>query len=379
MAKQEVQTMDKKEVIQGRDLAVEAAITQAEIREKAKYALAYQRPRDENRCEKRILDAVKLPEFAEMCFYSYPRANKEIFGGSIKLATEIARVFGNFDIDREIVNDEGDTRTIKVTVTDLETNFHSSSTASFKKLVQRKVGDTGVTKWIQVDERDLRELTNRHFSLLTRNCIFDMVPRWFINMVVDKARETVKKHIKKADIAGLRQKMLKEFDSMGIYQADLEKYLGHAFDTTTPEEITELQGILSSIREGVVDRAEYFGPAAKAKEEKQKEKEKPDMTLDQVMAGEVKTETREEPTERGSKEGKTPEASPASDSLGPGDDKIFETFKTDVLSRKTPKEVQEYFKKVRGEAKAMRIGDALMAKMSNFVNDRLRELLKTEK
>jgi hypothetical protein len=206
-----------------------------------------------------------------------------------------------------------------------------------------------------------------------------MVPRWFINMVVDKARETVKKHIKKADIAGLRQKMLKEFDSMGIYQADLEKYLGHAFDTTTPEEITELQGILSSIREGVVDRAEYFGPAAKAKEEKQKEKEKSDMTLDQVMAGEVKTETREEPTERGSKEGKTPEASSASDTLGPGDDKIFETFKTDVLSRKTPKEVQEYFKKVRGEAKAMRIGDALMAKMSNFVNDRLRELLKTEK
>jgi hypothetical protein len=201
-----------------------------------------------------------------------------------------------------------------------------------------------------------------------------MVPRWFINMVVDKARETVKKHIKKADIAVLRQKMLREFDSMGIYQPDLEKYLGHAFDTTTPEEITELQGILSSIREGVVDRAEYFGPAAKAKEEKQKEK--PDMTLDQVMAGEIRTETREEPTEKGLEEGKPPEASPASDSLGPGDDKIFEVFKADVLSRKTPKEVQEYFKKVRAEARAMRIGYVLMGKMSNFVNDRLRELLK---
>ena len=69
-------------------------------------------------------------------------------------------------------------------------------------------------------------------------------------MVVDKAREAVKKHIKKADIAGLRQKMLKEFDSMGIYQTQLETYLGHVFDTTTPEEITQLQGILSSIRGG---------------------------------------------------------------------------------------------------------------------------------
>jgi len=60
MIKQEVQTMDKKEVTQRRDLAVEAAITQAEIREKAKYVLAYQRPRNEDRCEKRILDAVRL-------------------------------------------------------------------------------------------------------------------------------------------------------------------------------------------------------------------------------------------------------------------------------------------------------------------------------
>jgi len=208
-----------------------------------------------------------------------------------------------------------------------------------------------------------------------------MVPRWFINMVVDKARETVKKHIKKADIGALRQRMLKDFDSLGIYQPEIEKYLNHAFDTTTPEEITELQGILSSIREGVVDRAEYFGPAAKKKEEKEKEREKPDMTLDQVMAGEVKTvpgkeQAQGEATERGSEEGKIPEPPPA---VGMGDDRLFEEFKKEVLSKRTAKEVQEYFKKVRGEAKAMRIGDALMAKMSNFVNDRLRELLKAEK
>ena len=120
---------------------------------------------------------------------------------------------------------------------------------------------------------------------------------------------------------------------------------------------------------------EDSGPAAKAKEEK----EKPEMTLNQVMAGEVRTETREEPTEKGLEEGKTPEVSPASNNLGPGDDKIFETFKAEVLSKKTPKEVQEYFKKVRSEAKAMRIGETLMGRMSAFVNDRLRELLKAER
>ncbi len=378
MAKQEVQTMDKKEVTQGRDLAVEAAITQAEISEKMRFFRAIQKPRDEEKCQKRILDSVRLVESAQSYFYSYPRANKEIFGGSINLAKEIARVWGNISIQERVVNDDVRYRTIGTEVTDLETNFHTYKEITFEKVIQRKMAG-GVPQWVQPDERDLLELQQRRFAVLRRNAIFELVPRWFVNMVVEKAREVVKKAIKRTDPKSLRPVLLKEFSAMGIYQADLENYLGHAFDTTTPDELAELQGVLSSIREGVVDRAEYFGPAAKSKEEKEKEKEKPEMTLGQALAGEVRTETREEPTEKGQEEGKSPEASPAFNGLGPGDDKIFETFKAEVLTKKTPREVQEYFKKVRSEAKAMRIGDVLIGKMSTFVNDRLRDLLKETK
>ncbi len=376
MTKQELQTAGKREVVQGRDTGVEAAITQAKTGEELKYWLAAQpgKQRNEDSCQGRILKAVKLVEFAQMCFYSYPRGGKDIFGGSIKLAMEIARAWGNIDIKQRQVNDEADTRTIGVEVTDLETNFHTYKEVTFRKMVQRKQ-ESGATRWVQVDERDLRELENKHYAIITRNAIFELVPRWFVSMIVEKARETVKKNIKKADPKVLRPVLLKEFDAMGIYQADLESYLGHAFDITTPEELAELQGVLSSIREGVVDRSEYFGPAAQQKgkpEEKPKEKE--GMTLDQVMAGEVKPEPE--------KDAPAPEPPPAvsqPETFAPGEEAVYEHFKKEVLSRKTPREVQDHFKQVRAEAKAMRISDALMGKMSNLVNDRLRELLKETK
>jgi hypothetical protein len=338
MAKTEVQTFEKKEIVQDRDLGVESALVRAEIKEKAKYALARQFPRNEEVSKKRILEAVKLPEFAESCYYSYPRANREIYGGSIKLATEMARIFGNIDIDRIIVNaeSEGDTRTLKVYVTDLETNFHSSGEATFKKLIQRKIGIR--TEWIQPDERDLRELTNRHFALLTRNCIFDIIPRWFTNMVVEKARETVKKYVKKADIKVLREKVLREFGSMGIYQ-------------------------------------DYFG--AGAIKPKPEEKKEGDITLDQVLDGEVKHE--------GSKEGPPPstpppiqETSKPSEKELTGDERLLEEFKKALLKCNTAVEVQKYMKEVRASQAAMRISQAVLGQMANLANDRMRELLKKE-
>ena len=387
MAKQELQTVGKKEVVQGRDTGIEAAITQARTGEELKYWLAVGKKRDEDDCQGRILKAVRLVEFAQMCFYSYPRGGKDIFGGSIKLAMEIARVWGNIDIKQREVSDEADTRTIGVEVTDLETNFHTYKEVTFKKMVQRK-SESGATRWVQVDERDLRELENKHYAIITRNAIFELVPRWFVIMVVDKARETIKKNIKKADPRVLRPMLLKEFDAMGIYQANLEKYLGHAFDTTTPEELAELQGVLASIREGVVDRSEYFAPAAQPKGKPEEKPKEQGMTLDQVMEGEVKTEPDKGQPEKAAS---APPATPPEtrklelqerESLPPqdfADEMILDEFKKELASRKTPKEVQEYFKQVRAQAKAMKIGDKLMARMSTAVNDRLRELLKESK
>jgi hypothetical protein len=97
------------------------------------------------------------------------------------------------------------------------------------------------------------------------------------------------------------------------------------------------------------------------------------------MAGKVETETREEPREKGQEEGKTPEASPASDGLAPGDDKILSQFKNRLSECKTAQEVQRYMKEIHRERTAMRLSDGLISKMSTLANDRLRELLKSEK
>ena len=96
MARQELQTMEKKEVVVGRDVGVESAITQAETDERLKYFIATQpkNRRAEVECQARILKAVKLVEFAQMCFYSYPRGGKDIFGALTQhLAAKIAYLF----------------------------------------------------------------------------------------------------------------------------------------------------------------------------------------------------------------------------------------------------------------------------------------------
>ena len=387
MAKQELQTVGKKEVVQGRDTGIEAAISQAQTREENKYLVAFGRPRNEEKCQKRILDSVKLVESAQSYFYSYPRANKEIFGGSINLAKEIARVWGNISIQERVVNDDVKYRTIGVEVTDLETNFHTYKEITFEKAIQRKI-EGGGTRWVQPDERDLLELQQKRFAVLRRNAIFELVPRWFVTMVVEKARETVRKNIRRADPKVLRPTLLKEFDAMGIYQANLEKYLGHAFDTTTPEELAELQGVLASIREGVVERSEYFGTAAQPKGKPEEKPKEQGMTLDQVMEGEVKTEPdKGQPEKPAPASEQAPPAEEAPEPQSPNsvppqdlaDEMILDEFKKELASRRTPKEVQEYFKDIRAQAKAMRIGDKLMGRMSNAVNDRLRELLKESK
>jgi hypothetical protein len=157
----------------------------------------------------------------------------------------------------------------------------------------------------------------------------------------------------------------------------VETYLGHSYSATTIEEITELQGIIRSIRDGVTNRNDYFGPEAPKKRAPQEEKK--DITLDQVLDGEVKHE--------GSKEGPPPSTPPPAqetskpsekESLGPGDERLLEEFKKALLKCNTAVEVQKYMKEVRASQTAMRISQALLGQMANLANDRMRDLLKKE-
>lgn len=241
-----------------RDVTLAAEQQRARTEVEAAYLVAIKRPRDEDRSVNALEKAISRLGFAEDSYYSFPRGNKEVFGPSVNFAREFARVWGNFKYGFHVVHDDEEKRTIEAYAIDLEWNTSSTREASFKKLIQRKDPETGVTRWITPDERDLRELTSRHASIEMRNCILQLCPKDITDSMINQARLSVKSAMKHADIKEIREKAKAAFSEIGIYAEQLEGYLGHPVTEATPEEIAELRGILKAIKDGVATRDEYF-------------------------------------------------------------------------------------------------------------------------
>lgn len=137
--------------------------------------LALKYPRDEDEKRLAIHKACTRPAFIERGLYLFPRGNSEVFGLSIYTAREMARLWGNIEYSCEIVADDDESRKIRAMAWDLQTNTQVTAEDFFRKRHQRKQKDNS-THWVPVDERDLRELTNRYAAYAVRNCILQLIP-----------------------------------------------------------------------------------------------------------------------------------------------------------------------------------------------------------
>ena len=145
-----------------RELSVAGSTAKQQAEIQAAVVMARRYPRDEGMAIDRIKTACKRPAFADAAAYRYPRGKKRdgtpnmIVGPSINLAREMGRCFGNIRVGQDVLRDDDETRLIEAYAWDLETNYRTTEQVQFKKLIYRKKDG-----WVQPDERDLRELTNR--------------------------------------------------------------------------------------------------------------------------------------------------------------------------------------------------------------------------
>ena len=258
-----------------------AAVAQHEIQ--SSFIIARQFPRNEQLAFRRMAEACEFLSFAEKAYYRYKRGSKKdesgrwvdnyVIGPSVYLAREAARLFGNLRVGTEIVRDDEDARQIRAYALDLETNARFSADDEFRKLIQRK--RDGVTQWVIPDERDLRELTNKHAAISERNCILKLVPKYVVDDLVEKAQDAVRAAVEK-NIKGAVEKMQRTFGDIGVKVKDLESKLGHPLSAITADEVTELRGVYSAIRDGQTTWAEYASPDAKP------EREQGSLTLDDL-------------------------------------------------------------------------------------------------
>lgn len=220
-------------------------------------------PRDEEASFLKLTKSCGRPSFADAASYSFPRGRETVSGPSVNLAREAARCWGNIRYGVDQLPTEDGMIHLEAWAMDLESGVKVTAQDRFRKLIPRKTRDGG-TEWREPNERDLRELTNRRGALQLRNCILQLLPVDLIEEALYQCDVTLEKaaagQLGESRETTIR-KLLRAFDALSVSQEMIEAKLGHPVKDVGPEELVELRGIFTSIREGHTSREDHFALA----------------------------------------------------------------------------------------------------------------------
>lgn len=257
------------------------AAAEAEIR--AAVMVAVQMRRNESGAYGRMMEAAQRPSFQDKAVYSYPRGGQKIIGPSVNLAREFARVWGNIRHGFDVVSDDGEYVQVIGYAWDMESNTKSTQGARFRCLVQRK--RDGATKWVVPDERDKRELINKHGAIAQRNALLQVLPRDMVEDIVEACLSNAEKAIRN-DMEAARKKLAKAFGELSIPLGEVEEMIGCELQHMKPDDISQLRQVYASIKDGNTTWRDHHRPP---------KADKPAGSMADLMGGTVQTGKDAEP------------------------------------------------------------------------------------
>jgi hypothetical protein len=219
-----------------------------------KMVLAKRFPRDENAAYAKLMDACKLPALANVAFYTVPRGGQKVTGPSIRLAEEIARVYGNFEYGHRELSRDDKKSEVEVFAWDVENN-----NVSRRQLTVMHVLDTRDGPRKLRDQKDIDDKIANVASKQLRGRILALMPKWMVEAAVEECRKTLAGN-NDIPIADRVRKMTQAFAKFGVTPKHLDGFLGHSLDEVTSEEIADLQGVFNAIKDGA-KISDYFGEA----------------------------------------------------------------------------------------------------------------------
>jgi hypothetical protein len=247
------------EVHRGSEINTDQAMMRAQQEVQGSIIVAKRFPRNEDEAAQALWRTCKRSSFADRAEYKFPRGRKKdennrwvdniVSGPSASLAREAMRLWGNIQAGTEIVRDTEEDRHIRSFAWDMERNSRKVAETSFRKLIQRKDKESGETRWVAPDERDLRELTNKHAAIAERNCILQLIPSDIVEEAIRICRDTLRSEAS-SDPDAARRRLISGFDELNVTVGMLEAYLGHALAQSSPKEIADLRAVWVSIRDG---------------------------------------------------------------------------------------------------------------------------------
>lgn len=207
-------------------------------------------PRNLKQCMDQILDLATMDsEIAASCYYTIPRAGQKITGPSIRLAEICASFWGNMQAGSRIISNDGKAIVVEGWCWDLEKNLKICSEVT--KSIRGRDG--------KVYSSDMQATTCAAASAIAlRNAIFKIVPQVFIekaykramDIAVNGTGDPLEKRVK-AVFERLENLGVKSFDVLKFYKKD-------ASDQITKEELQEIIGIGTSIKDGYLKAEDAF-------------------------------------------------------------------------------------------------------------------------
>ena len=213
--------------------------------------LAKKFPRDTHAAYAELMEACKIPALAGVAFYNVPRAGGSVSGPSIRLAEEIARCYGNFEYGHRELSRTATKSEVEVYAWDKEKNNRS-----IRQITVEHVRDTKDGPKKLRDQKDIDDKIANVASKQVRGRILALVPKWMVQSAIEECQKTLA-GTNDLPVSQRVRNMTGAFAKFGVTVEHLEKYLGHALDKTTVEELVELTGVHNSLREGM-SPSEFF-------------------------------------------------------------------------------------------------------------------------
>lgn len=239
-----------------------AVAAQARASVEARYLVAMKNPRSWDTVRVQLLNSCRRPGFAAGARYSKPVGGKSVVGPSIRFAEEALRAMGNCFVETMVVFDDDENRIIRVTTTDLESNLSYPQDLMVAKTVERsKVRDgqevvgrrqntKGQTVYIvRATEDDLLVKQAAMVSKAIRTGALRLLPSDILEEAMELVPMTLLNEDAK-DPASARKRVCDAFFTLGVEPTDLEEYLGHKLEGSTPAETSLLRTIYQALKDG---------------------------------------------------------------------------------------------------------------------------------
>lgn len=218
-------------------------------------ATAKRFPRDIQQCLNNIRALSMIDEETmESCFYHLERKDKdgqikEIEGMSVRMAEIFVSCWGNLRVATRIIGNDGRKITAQGICFDVQNNVAVSSETS--RRITNKSGKTY--------SDDMQIVTGNAASAIAfRNAVFKVIPAAVTKAVTNEIRQRLLE-MTSTKISQKRRNAVEWFTKRGVTEDELRKYLGtDNLETISAEEIVELRGVATAIREGSSSIDEVF-------------------------------------------------------------------------------------------------------------------------